>query len=638
MKKLFILFLLFTELSISYGQIKLSQLTEATNINNTDLFLISQGSASRKLQFSTLKAKLGDVPTSYLRLNNLTDSLRIWFDGDSTKFTTSQPYYIFNKKVKAPLFLQGNTDTCGTKSYARSLIIPNTWPIDSSNYASKSYANYVWSKDSAKYASKSMLNDSINDLDFRTNLAQQITSADTTYWGAFPYEKDLITDLLWSSTNGSGYSFFSKDAGNNFTGLSITPTESMLHAGQGVLVQNYISVIPKINTIPSRIKFRAYGLNFPYSYLDVEIDTVGLKMVPNGSTDTSKFSPWHYVPLNWVKKRIDTLNRRTALAQSITTGDTARWGEKIDTFVYSKTLLSDISWQSDVAGTRSIGFGDNVGLNNFYANGSGDYNPYIYFNSNLGISTLGNDSTSLSIGATNLFTDNRITKTGIGYASNYHATLGQYSWTDKSYVDSIASATASNGITKVGNDFQLGGAITGSTNLNLGASGNLVINGSTYPTSSTYVSFADKYNDIIAYGQNSSVASLSMQANGNGSGQTKVSLEALTNGDGKTTSIKVFKGTIEMEVPTVTQYDKTFKIDSIQGCMVNDTSIINYIHYHAPTIITGTDTTNSTPSKKGNIFVDDSGNVYVSKNNSRGGWVKLNWFIPILFFRRKKIA
>jgi hypothetical protein len=51
-----------------------------------------------------------------------------------------------------------------------------------------------------------------------------------------------------------------------------------------------------------------------------------------------------------------------------------------------------------------------------------------------------------------------------------------------------------------------------------------------------------------------------------------------------------------------------------------------------PHIITGADTTNSTPSKKGNIFVDNSGNIYISKNTSRGGWVKLMYFLPFCFY------
>ena len=43
-----------------------------------------------------------------------------------------------------------------------------------------------------------------------------------------------------------------------------------------------------------------------------------------------------------------------------------------------------------------------------------------------------------------------------------------------------------------------------------------------------------------------------------------------------------------------------------------------------PTIVTGADTTNSTPSKAGNIFIRSNGDVYISKSAARGGWVKLN--------------
>lgn len=43
-----------------------------------------------------------------------------------------------------------------------------------------------------------------------------------------------------------------------------------------------------------------------------------------------------------------------------------------------------------------------------------------------------------------------------------------------------------------------------------------------------------------------------------------------------------------------------------------------------PTIVTGSDTTSSTPAKAGNIFIRSNGDVYISKSAARGGWVKLN--------------
>ena len=50
------------------------------------------------------------------------------------------------------------------------------------------------------------------------------------------------------------------------------------------------------------------------------------------------------------------------------------------------------------------------------------------------------------------------------------------------------------------------------------------------------------------------------------------------------------------------------------------------------------DTTGTRALKVGDIFVDISaGNIYISKNTSRGGWVKLNWLLPlVLIFKRKK--
>jgi hypothetical protein len=61
-------------------------------------------------------------------------------------------------------------------------------------------------------------------------------------------------------------------------------------------------------------------------------------------------------------------------------------------------------------------------------------------------------------------------------------------------------------------------------------------------------------------------------------------------------------------------YDGTFNTKKI---ISTDTIRAPY----TPIIITGEDTTNSIPSKKGNLFVDNFGRIYTSINNQRGGWM-----------------
>lgn len=75
------------------------------------------------------------------------------------------------------------------------------------------------------------------------------------------------------------------------------------------------------------------------------------------------------------------------------------------------------------------------------------------------------------------YTDGRATKRGIEYAANYASTYSNRSIVDKQYVvDSIFQAgtagiiTASNGLTKVGSDIRLGGALTANTSITGGGS------------------------------------------------------------------------------------------------------------------------------------------------------------------------
>jgi hypothetical protein len=171
MKKSILIFFLIIPI-LSYGQIKISQLTEATNLNYTDLFLLNQGSVSKKLQLSNLQYKLFNIVPYALRLNYSSDSLRLGFKGDSTKFETSQPFYAFDK----PIFQLG------------SRIVTF---LDTLN----------------KITTKKNLIDSAHNLNLRTALAQNIKASDTTRWalgGGSGVSSVSGTDTrgaAWSITN-----------------------------------------------------------------------------------------------------------------------------------------------------------------------------------------------------------------------------------------------------------------------------------------------------------------------------------------------------------------------------------------------------------------------------------------------------
>ena len=72
--------------------------------------------------------------------------------------------------------------------------------------------------------------------------------------------------------------------------------------------------------------------------------------------------------------------------------------------------------------------------------------------------------------------DDSINSKGIDYAANYHVNYTPRTLVDKEYVDNhaatgVTTSTASNGLTKTGNNITLGGALTGDTTVTTGANG-----------------------------------------------------------------------------------------------------------------------------------------------------------------------
>lgn len=125
MKKIITLLLVLIPL-IGSSQIKLSQLTEATTLNTSDLFLLTKGDVSRKLTYQTLKYNMFNYVPYPLRVNYSGDSVRIGFSGDSTTFKTSNPVFVFNKLVKL------NKDTFATLKNVRSMAVsdPSKYGFD----------------------------------------------------------------------------------------------------------------------------------------------------------------------------------------------------------------------------------------------------------------------------------------------------------------------------------------------------------------------------------------------------------------------------------------------------------------------------------------------------------------------------
>lgn len=127
MKKL-ILFLSIIITLPTFGQIKLSQLTETTTLNTNDLFLVSKGTASRKLQFTNLRySVLNPIPFA-LRMNYLSDSLRTYFSADSTMFNTNNSFFKFNKPIYA------NGVLLGTGGGVTPIDGPWDWQTNKYNY------------------------------------------------------------------------------------------------------------------------------------------------------------------------------------------------------------------------------------------------------------------------------------------------------------------------------------------------------------------------------------------------------------------------------------------------------------------------------------------------------------------------
>lgn len=209
MKKLLIL--LFIIPTISYGQIKLSQLGEATSINSTDLFLLTQGAASKKLQFNTLQYKLFNTIPYALRLNYSSDTLRIGFSADSAKFFTSQPFYSFNKPIYANGILLSNNSASPSLSvtaYSENDITGLTASTYLHAHANQGGCTYEWFLGNVSQSNDSVLGVVVPGI-----------------YKAVAYKGTLVSDTAYVKVRTYYASDFLNDYGSTATG------ELIFHSG-----------------------------------------------------------------------------------------------------------------------------------------------------------------------------------------------------------------------------------------------------------------------------------------------------------------------------------------------------------------------------------------------------------------------
>ncbi len=131
MKKLITLILIALPLSL-FGQIKISQLTEATTFNTTDLFLLTKGDASRKVQYSVLKQNILSPFNTPLRMNYSGDTTRMWYNGSYTQFSTSKDSFKFNKPLSFPN-MPSSSSGSGSFEYTKVLDSVLYWQIPDSD-------------------------------------------------------------------------------------------------------------------------------------------------------------------------------------------------------------------------------------------------------------------------------------------------------------------------------------------------------------------------------------------------------------------------------------------------------------------------------------------------------------------------
>lgn len=140
MKKILITLLLVSLYLTANSQIKISQLTEATSINTTDLFLLSKGDASRKLQFSTLKNSIFNPINYPLRVLYSGDSIRIGLSGDDAILATSKNLFRFNK----PLYYNNNILSTVAQLHDTANVLRNYMLNNSFSYTKSLDSSVYW--------------------------------------------------------------------------------------------------------------------------------------------------------------------------------------------------------------------------------------------------------------------------------------------------------------------------------------------------------------------------------------------------------------------------------------------------------------------------------------------------------------
>lgn len=203
MKKILLLIFLFISASIS-AQIKMSQLTEATTINTTDLFLLSKGDASRKLQFSTLKTALFNPVNMPLRLVYSGDSIRLGLSGDDAIIATSQNSLRINKPVYSQNNLLSTVNQLKDTAFVLRGLVNNKFPYIKSL---ESQVNWIGENPNGGFSYFKILNDDsgieFGSLDSEQNTGSSIQISDSSSM----YFATPSNGLLFNN-NGFKYSLY----------------------------------------------------------------------------------------------------------------------------------------------------------------------------------------------------------------------------------------------------------------------------------------------------------------------------------------------------------------------------------------------------------------------------------------------
>ncbi len=663
MKKILILFILSTLLINVKAQIKVSALPAATTVNSSDLFLLVQVGTSKKLPYSVLASNLSITASEGVLKtgNNLTLGGVQYLPIGITSTTPTATFSYFNAAPNYRGIILNNTTSSMFFKTTNFVLYPNKAMLQVNNYDNSYQLPFMFDSTGLwvnaifdtthfgdwHFVPKKWVLDQISNHQFDWNWTTNIngsgdhyleltslngtgfprgiiyidstgyiaeavrsfdgqnTVAKITGYNAFnygyPFQDYYVTGKLESN-----FSHYSQDSTGIFavdvdTSLhkptSLVQFDQMMkyvddHAGGSYTASNGITKVGndfQMQDWDSQNGIKNIQVNNGSIGLFIDSSTNSVTLI--SSAKSSLNAVYFEVDSNKIQTEIDNYD---ATNNVIIIQDTSGISCDADTALHTPTTLMQYQHVMDqihaIVGVPEIGSGN-------YKIGTGAFPNTLGSGDNIAFGTSSmNDANGASYNI------------GIGNYSLYHHVYGD----DDIGIgyEALFSNTYSSGNTAIG-DHALSKITTGEDNTALGrhagdsarASGGIFIgsyagNGELYKTRNNAFWLDSRTGQDSAHSYMNGTIGSTLRINAN------VGINQHPDASAK-----------------LAVAGKIFATDTIKAP-------------YTPIVITGTDTTGSVPSKKGNIFVDDSGNVYVSKNSSRGGWVKLNWIVLILFRRK----